>query len=252
MLPGEKADFVVKVPYKPKKFWLDKDQRVFAYFLDEGRHPKWFHYLPGQTAAAAGDAAAAAASYDQALEAKEPPPDDGRTVYYDNMKRLERQLNAWIELAGPGSSWTQGDEAAAEQALGRAQKTLSDDDESVRVLRARLEVRRGEFEKAYRRLRKGVIASETLDTSEAYVLLAIAAQKTGHADDFTKALKLGPGVRRGRVGAHGVVKAIVSSSGDRRSRSPIREPPCRGTQSGRAPRSRPCSRAARSRPRRGP
>jgi hypothetical protein len=57
------------------------------------------------------------------------------------------------------------------------------------VLRARLEIRRGDYEKAYRRLRKGVIASETLETSEAYVLLAVAAQKAGHADDFLRALK---------------------------------------------------------------
>lgn len=189
LLKGESTDFVINVPYEPKRVWLDKDRRVFALFLDEGRHPKWVQYMQGQKAAAAGDPAAAAAFFERALEAKEPPPDDGRIVYYDQLKRRERLLNAWIELSRARLFLDQGDEAAAEEAIGRAQRTLGDDDEVVRVLRARLEVRRGDFEKAYRRLRQGVFATENLDTSEAYVLLAIAAQKTGRSDDFAKALR---------------------------------------------------------------
>ena len=182
-------EFAINVTYEPKRVWLDKDKRVFASFLDEDRHPKWFQYLQGQTAAAAGEPAAAAAFYDKALAAKEPPPDDGRTVYYEDMKWRERRLNAWIELSRARLHLDQGDEAAAEAAIGRAQRTLGEDYATVRVLRARLEIRRGDYEKACRRLRKGVIASETLDTSEAYVLMAVAAQKSGHADDFAKALK---------------------------------------------------------------
>ncbi|MEA2564612.1 MAG: hypothetical protein QOH06_6116 [Acidobacteriota bacterium] len=190
VLKGETTEFAINVKYEPRRLWLDKDRRVFAYFLDEGRNPKWFHYLQGQAAAVAGDAAAAAAFYDKALAAKEPPPDDGgSTVTYDDLKWRERRLNAWIELSRARLYLEQEDEAAAEAAIGRAQRALGDDDPNVRVLRARLEIRRGDYEKAYRRLRKGVIASETLDTSEAYVLLAVAAQKAGHADDFLRALK---------------------------------------------------------------
>jgi hypothetical protein len=190
VLKGETTEFAINVKYEPKRLWLDKDRRVFAYFLDESRHPKWFNYLQGQAAAVAGEPAAAAAFYDKAFAAKEPPPDDdGSTVTYDDLKWRERRLNAWIELSRARLHLDHGDEAAAEAAIGRAQRTLGDDDPNVRVLRARLEIRRGDYEKAYRRLRKGVIASETLDTSEAYVLLAVAAQKSGHADDFLRALK---------------------------------------------------------------
>jgi hypothetical protein len=190
VLKGETTEFAINVKHEPKRLWLDKDKRVFAYFLDEARHPKWSNYLQGQTAAVAGDPAAAAAFYDKALAAKEPPPDDdGSTVTYDDLKWRERRLNAWIELSRARLHLDHEDEAAAEAAVGRAQRTLGDDDPNVRVLRARLEIRRGDYEKAYRRLRKGVIASETLDTSEAYVLLAVAAQKSGHADDFLRALK---------------------------------------------------------------
>ena len=190
VLKGETNEFTIPVKYEPKRLWLDKDRRVFASFLNEGRNPKWFQYLQGQTAAVAGDPAAAAAFYDKALAAKEPPPDDdGRTVTYEDLKLRERRLNAWIELSRARLHLDHGDEAAAEASIGRAQRTLREDDPMVRVLRARLEIRRGDYEKAYRRLRKGVIAYEALDTSEAYVLLAVAAQKAGHADDFLRALK---------------------------------------------------------------
>lgn len=189
VLKGETTEFAINVKYEPKRLWLDKDRRVFASFLNEARNPKWFQYLQGQTAAVAGDPTAAAAFYDKALVAKEPPPDDGRTVTYENLKWQERRLNAWIELSRARLNLDHGDEAAAEAAIGRAQRTLGEDDPMVRVLRARLEIRRGDYEKAYRRLRKGIIASETLETSEAYVLLAVAAQKSGHGDDFLRALK---------------------------------------------------------------
>lgn len=190
VLKGETTEFAINVKHQPRRLWLDKDKRVFAYFLDESRHPKWFNYLQGQAAAVAGDSAAAAAFYNKALAAKEPPPDDdGSTVTYDDLKWRERRLNAWIELSRARLHLDHEEEAAADAAISRAQRTLGDDDPNVRVLRARLEIRQGDYEKAYRRLRKGVIASETLYTSEAYVLLAVAAQKSGHADDFLRALK---------------------------------------------------------------
>lgn len=190
VLKGETTEFAIRVRFEPKRIWLDKDRRVFASFLNEARNPKWFQYLQGQSAAVAGDPAAAAAFYDKALAAKEPPPDDdGRTVTYDALKSRERRLNAWIELSRARLHLDHGDEAAAEASIGRAQRTLGEDDPMVRVLRARLEIRRGDYEKAYRRLRKGILAYEALDTSEAYVLLAVAAQRTGHAEEYFQALK---------------------------------------------------------------
>ena len=189
LLKGETADFEIPVPYEPKKFWLDKDHRVFGYFLSEERHPKWFFLLQGEKAVAAGELDKAAALFERALAAKEPPPDDGRTVYYDSLKWQERTLNGRIELSRARLFLDRGDEAKAEESLGKAGRALGDDDDTLQVLRARLEIRRGDFEKAFRRLRKGVLGTEDLDTSEAYALLAIAAQKAGHADDLAKALK---------------------------------------------------------------
>jgi hypothetical protein len=189
LMKGETAEFEIPVPYEPKKFWLDKDHRVFGYFLSEERHPKWFSLLQGEKAVAAGELDKAAALFERALAVKEPPPDDGRTVYYDSLKWQERTLNGRIELSRARLFLDRGDEAQAEASLDKAQRALGDDDDTVQVLRARLEIRRGDFEKAFRRLRKGVLGTEDLDTSEAYALLAVAAQKAGHAEDLAKALK---------------------------------------------------------------
>jgi hypothetical protein len=189
LMKGETADFAIPVPYEPKNFWLDKDHRVFGSFLSEERHPKWFLYLQGQKAAAAGEPDKAEALYEKALTTKEPPPDDGRTVYYDSLKWQDRTLNGRIELSRARLFLDRGDEEQAEASLDKAQRALGDEDDTVQVLRARLEIRRGDFEKAFRRLRKGVLATEDLDSSEAYALLAVAAQKAGHAEDLAKALK---------------------------------------------------------------
>lgn len=189
LLRGESADFAIPVPLEPKKFWLDKDHRVFGSFVSEERHPKWYHLLQGQQAAAAGNLDEAATLYEKALAAKEPPPDDGRTVYYDNMKWQERVLNGRIELSRARLFLDRGDEAKAEESLDKAQRAFGGKVDVIEVLRARLEIRRGDFEKAFRRLRKGVLGTEDLDTSEAYALLAVAAHKAGHTEELAKALK---------------------------------------------------------------
>lgn len=189
LLKGETTELSIDVEHEPRRVWMDRDHRVFGSFLSQDRNPKVFLYIQGQKAAVAGDTAAALSLFDQALAAKELPPDDGRTVYYENMKWLERVLNGGIELDRARLLLDRGDEAAAEQALDRAQRSFGREYQEVNVVRARLEVRRGEYEKAYRRLRRGVIARETLDTSEAFALMAVAARQSGHTEEFATALK---------------------------------------------------------------
>ncbi len=62
-------------------------------------------------------------------------------------------------------------------------------DEEIKLLESRLDMRRGQFDKAFRRLRKGLLRAGSLDSTEGYVLLAIAARKTGHGEEFDQALK---------------------------------------------------------------
>ena len=188
-IQGVTSDFEMELPHEPKRFWLDRDSKVFGLFYDEVRQPKRALYLRGLRAASSGEAEEAAALYARALEARDLPPDTGGTVYYENLREMNRLLSGLIEVGQARLLLDHDREAEAEAALGRAQRTLGDNDPRVRLLRSRLEVRRGEYDKAFRRLRKELIADESMDAVEGYVLLAIAAQATGQAAELETALR---------------------------------------------------------------
>ena len=89
----------------------------------------------------------------------------------------------------------QGMDALAQVSFDRAEKVLGNYagwvGEELRLIQSRLEMRRGVYDKAFRRLRKGVLGSGSLDSTEAYVLLAIAAQATGNQKEMEEAVARG-------------------------------------------------------------
>ncbi|HEY4572406.1 MAG TPA: hypothetical protein VIJ26_00520, partial [Thermoanaerobaculia bacterium] len=186
LVKGESTPFEIPVEQEPKAFWLDRHAKVFGLFFDESRHPKRVLYYRGLKASVEGKAAEAVALYDQALKTEEPPPDTGETVYYANIQYARRVMNAAIELGRARLLIDQGKDDEADAALGRVDRLLRDTDE-YRLLQARLEVRRGNYDKAFQGLRKGLKSNE-LD-SEGYALLAISARATGHKEELDKALK---------------------------------------------------------------
>ena len=187
MVTGESTPFEIAVEHEPKAFWLNRHARVFGWFFDESRYPKRTLYYRGLDAAAAGRPAEALALYDKALTTEEPPPDVGETLSYATIQELRRLMNAQIELGRARLLLEQGKDGEAEEALGKAGHLLGDEQE-FKILQARLDVRRGNYEKAFQRLRKG-LKSEELDSSEGYALLAISARATGHKEELDKALK---------------------------------------------------------------
>jgi hypothetical protein len=187
LLKGESTPFQIAIAHEPKAFWLDRHSKVFSQFLDESRHPKRTLYYRARQAAAGGKAEEAVAFYDKALSADEPPPDTGETVYYADLQYARRVMNAEIELARARLLLDQGKDPEAETALGKASYLLGGSQEFT-LLRSRLDVRRGDYDKAFQRLRKGLKANE-LDSSEGYTLLAISARATGHKEELDKALK---------------------------------------------------------------
>jgi len=190
LLRGESTEFAIDVEHEPKKLWLDRDRRVFGYFMDESQHPKRALYQDGLSAAAAGDLTAAASLYERALETKEALLEDTSNETWGSLQRLQKAYTASIELSRARLFLDRGDEKKAEELLDRAERGLAFRDAGeMLLLRARLEIRRGEFEKAYRRLRKNVIATEKIDSTEAFALLAIAARQTGNKEEFEKAQK---------------------------------------------------------------
>jgi hypothetical protein len=187
VIQGESTPFEIPVDHEPKAFWLDRRAQVFGLFFDENRHPKRMLYYRGQKAAVEGKAGEAVALYDKAMEADEPPPDTGETVYYSDLQYARRVMNAQIELGRARLLLDQGKDDEADAALGRVDRLLRDGQE-YRLLQSRLDVRRGDYDKAFQRLRKG-LESNDLDSSEGYALLAVSARATGHKEEFDKALK---------------------------------------------------------------
>jgi hypothetical protein len=189
LVKGETTDFEIPVEHEPKAFWLDRRSKVFSQFMDESRHPKRTFYNRARQAAAGGKAEEAVAFYDKALAADEPPPETGETVYYADLQYAKRVMNAEIELGRARLLLDQGKDAEADSALGKASYLLGDGEEFT-LLKARLDVRRGDYDKAFQRLRKALKPDAgELDSSEGYALLAISARATGHKEELDKALK---------------------------------------------------------------
>ncbi len=182
LIKGELTPFEIPVEHEPKAFRLDRRAQVFGLFFDESRHPKRMLLFRGEKAAVEGKAGEAVALFDKALDTEEPAPDNGEPVYYADLQHARRIVNAQIELGRARLLLDQGKDDEADAALGRVDRLLRDDEEYT-LLQARLAVRRGDYDKAFQRLRKGP------KSSEAYALLAISARATGHKEELDKALK---------------------------------------------------------------
>jgi tetratricopeptide (TPR) repeat protein len=196
ILTGEKTPFALDVDYKPSRFTLDRDQAVFGIFYNESEQPKRMLYYRGLDATAAGQVAEAEALYKQALAAPVEVSASADNASRDekiDRKRSGRVFDARAELGLARLYLEQGKDAQAQESLDRAEKVLGNYEgwvgEELRLIQSRLEMRRGVYDKAFRRLRKGVLGSGSLDSTEAYVLLAIAAQATGNQKEMEEAVK---------------------------------------------------------------
>jgi tetratricopeptide (TPR) repeat protein len=186
MLKGESTPFEIAVENEPRGFWLDRRAKVFGRFFDEKIHPKRVLFFQGVKAAAANKPEDARALFDRALGTEEPPPDTDDTVYWQQIQFSRRVMNAQIELGRARLLLDQGQDEQAGASLDRAEHMLGDTEE-FKLLRSRLEVRRGNPDKAFRQLRKR-LEDDDLD-AEGYALMTIAARAGGHTEEYEKALK---------------------------------------------------------------
>jgi hypothetical protein len=201
LVKGEETAFSFEVETEPKRLWLDPKARVFGLFFDAKRSPKRVLYFKGLEAAAFGKGEDAAALYEQALTMEEPAPESanvlyvgdsiytGNTVYWQDVQEMRRVLNARIELSRCRLFLDQGNDGKAAEALERARRVFGGDSTAVKLLQARLDVRSGSYEKAFRHLRNGITDEGDLENGEGYALLAVAAKATGHKEELDKALK---------------------------------------------------------------
>lgn len=191
LLRGEKTELAIEVEHEPKDFWLDRNEEVFGRFFNESRNPKRVLFYQGIDAAAAGRAGEAEALFGKALAAEVVSASAAALLDKKLLKEEARLLDARIELALARLHLDQGRDAEAQAAFERARRALKGGwmEEELKILESRLEMRRGLYDKAFKRLRKGLLRGGGLDSTEGYVLLAIAARATGHPKELEEALK---------------------------------------------------------------
>lgn len=194
-LSGEKTDFAIDIEHDPEDFWLDRNAEVFGRFFDESRHPKRMLFYRGLDAAAAGQADTAQNLFAKALAAAVEAAPDTESSPDERDHRLQaKSLDGAIELSLARLHLDQGRDSEARAAFERAKKLLSGLGSTLqaelKVIESRLDIRQGNFDAAYRRLHKGLVRRGTIDSTEGYVLLAIAARATGHTEQEKEAIKV--------------------------------------------------------------
>jgi tetratricopeptide (TPR) repeat protein len=189
LLKGESIELAFAVEHEPKGFWLDPKARVWGLFYDESRNPKLALYSQASKAAAAGRPEEAEKLYVRALAIEESAFQTGEPVVYRNVQWDRRLLNALIEISSASSLMDLDRDDEADTAISRARRAVQTvrADFLVTRIQARLEVRRGRYEKAYRLLGGGD-RQEELEAQD-HALLAIAARETGHLEEAAKALR---------------------------------------------------------------
>ena len=195
LLRGASTDFDIPLDFAPRDFWLDRDEEVFGRFFNESRNPKRILYYQGLDEVAAGRSDEAEALFVRALAAEvEVVTDPKAASSRQDLKREGRLLDAMIDLQRARLWLDRGRDTEAGEAFDRARKVLADYsgwvEEELAAIEARLDIRRGDAERAFKRLRKGVLRRGSVEGTEGYVLLAIAAQATGHREELDKALEM--------------------------------------------------------------
>ncbi len=190
VISGRESEIELEIDQQPAKLWLDRDRQVFGRFLDRRRHPKRMLFQQASKQAAAGELEAAAETLRRAMATRSP------------LASTDHLLDAHLHLRLAHVRLDAGSVAAAAASLelargafecGVAELPTSEKRRFARafeVLEARLEIRKGEFARAFERLAGGVLDPRDATSTEGYLLLAIAALETGRARELEEAMEM--------------------------------------------------------------
>ncbi len=193
VLRGDRVPIDIPLDFEPRQFWLDRDQRVYGRFFDESRNPKRMLYYRGADQSAAGRREEAVQLLNQALTAEVWSGDELDKPSSHDLTSQRKWFDGRIQLALARIALDQGQNAEAQAAFDKAKKVLRAANgggwvaEELRVVESRLDLRRGDYDRVFRRLNKALLKRADIDSTEGFVLLAIAAQKTGHREELKKA-----------------------------------------------------------------
>lgn len=192
-ISGEETEVSFELDRRPEDVWLDTRREVYGRFFNERRHPKRMLLYQGFDRAAEGESVEAEAYFQEALSTPTAILPGASEPLAKLQRVADRLLDAQIhlELARVRMSGDRDEEArrsltAAVEALDASEREWIEGD--LDLLEARLEIRRGDYDRAFRRLRKNVLKRKRLDTAESYLLLAIAARETGNERELEEAL----------------------------------------------------------------
>jgi hypothetical protein len=214
VLEGRRDGFRIETEGRPADLRLDPRGEILAWFYSARTHPKRFLHHQAEDLAAEGELSAAESRYLEALAspavATAPDPLTGRRRW----SGAGGAPDVRIRLALARVYLDQGRFSEAEQALDDVDAELEAWDRVLfRVqrdaLRSRLEILRGDYQPAFRRLKKTLrlasprhlrvpwrslilriqLNTEREAVTEAYSLLAIAAHETGNREVLRWALQ---------------------------------------------------------------
>jgi hypothetical protein len=214
VLEGRRDDFRIETDRRPVDVRLDPRGELLAWFYSARGHPKRFLHYEAEDLAAAGELAAAESRYLEALaspaEAETRDPLTSRSGE-DAIQGRVQDVKIRLALTRVYLDQRRLDEAEA--ALDEIDRELETWDRMMfrmqrDALRSRLDILRGDYEPAYKRLKKTLrlasphrmrvpwrnlmlqlqLNTERAAVTEAYSLLAIAAHETGNRNVFRWAL----------------------------------------------------------------
>jgi len=194
LLKGEETPFHFEVPEEPTLFWMDKEKQVLAHFYDDSYFPKRSLLSKGVRLLSDGDLQAAEQALRQALEASlvSSTKEISKFVRQSRQREAEEK-DARIRLYLARLYLDEGQPDPAEKEVVAVQKLLDVRQEvSFKIwlsrTTARIEILRGEYEPAFKRLNKSLLVRDESDSTEGYLLLAIAARALGRDQVMNEAM----------------------------------------------------------------
>jgi hypothetical protein len=190
VIEGASSEFEFTIPERPERLALDQFAEVLASFRDEDLQPKRFLRYRARRLAVAGDLVAAEEVLREALTtplyserglAWLFPP--GKEIDEKEVQKRRAREDARIHTLLARIQIEEGRLDDASQELVEAEALLADPENEAgwnerRILRSRLDLARGDYESAFRRLRTK--RQRRRLGAEGYTVLAAAAYETGH------------------------------------------------------------------------
>ena len=212
-LIGDAQSFEIETETRPLRIELDPGGEILADFYSRDTSPKRWARSRGQDLNVRGRLAEAEHELERAHGEPLGEPHGTPTLpWMRDAEREQRIEETTIRLALARLYLDQGRDSDGEQQLRLTEQLAGSDRDDLRMERdtlwARLELRRGHYAQAYKRLKQTMRAaaprrelqdiearltrlrlrSEILAFTDAYALLAVAARETGNANDYQWAL----------------------------------------------------------------